>query len=134
MGRVDIDVICRNRQTIADFTLDSERSLLGLRIAVIRLPEEQYGARRKWAAVADLQADWRSCQVCLRDTGVLPPWWCAAQNLALRKHDLVDRGGVLERICTSGYAQNRDQSIGNLPGVVDIPKGSYDVGNLRING
>src|SRR6202007_162671 len=46
MRGVDVDVVCRNRKAGAELTLDSERCLLRLGAAIIRLPRKQYRAGR----------------------------------------------------------------------------------------
>src|SRR6266550_5849815 len=126
MGSVNVNVICGDGQTVSNLAFDSKRSLLRLRVPVIRLAGEQHGSRRKRTSIAD-RNKW--CQIRLRDTGIRSRSRLAAQYLPLCKHSSEDLCGIRRR-----GAQDRHQGVGNLPDAVDIAKRFYHSRNLEIDG
>src|SRR2546429_7607519 len=65
VGGMDINIVRRDRQALPDFALNSQRSLLRLRIPVVRLAEEEYRSERRGAGIADGH---KRSQIRLRDT------------------------------------------------------------------
>src|SRR5260370_23085986 len=122
-----IDATDRQGQAICEFALDTQGSLLGIRILIVGLAAENYTQRRGWAGVC--HADAELSQISRRNASGIARCWGCTLNLALRKQRLENARGCKGRGASRNARECRVY-LGNLPETIDIARGLNYFGNL----
>ncbi len=126
-----IDATDRQGQAICEFALDTQGSLLGVRILIIGLAAENYTERGNRTGVRNRDVQRWLGQVSRRDASGIARCRRCTLNLALCKQRLENfrrRKG-----CVPGGSGKGHKHLGNLSETIDIAQSLNYVGNLAID-
>src|SRR5258706_2985421 len=143
MQRVNIDVVCGEREACSYFSLNAQRDLLRHRTLIIILACEKHGSRWQGTRIRNGQA--KLFQVCGCKTGelasrrraatddVVLQRICWIEALQIQRLENLRRTGKGVRRVAGRRAEDGDECIGDGAATIYIAEHGNDAGNLRVN-